>query len=250
MDPIRADSAMELLNTLKTIDISVPLRTEGRTKEHCERWSICQFLASFADSELLTYPLSLFHQDKPDFLLELGKSRAGIEVTEVIPEGAAKIAACREKNKIDGVFFRQRYLPGRTRLCGDDLKRLLRSDSPGSPWFGDSAERDWVSAMKNSIKKKVEKSQKSGFSLYERNWLLMYDNWPVPALNQDRAAKLLFESITPEECAPFEKVIIECSSRFWVFSQDDYYFRPKNDLWSDTLQCLALDANLAGCIRQ
>jgi len=234
MKLIRADSSQELLSTLASIDISVPLRTEGRTKEHCEQWSICRFIASFADSKMLTFPLSISHRDKPDFLLKLGSKMVGIEVTEAVPENNAAIDAYREHKEIDGPFFLKHHLPSAAQLHVADLRREANSNDPGDGWGGDSVEREWAFAMKAFIRGKIEKSRKLDFELFESNWLLMYDNWPLPALNQAGAAKRLFETLAPEDYVPFENIFIECSNRFWAFLCNAYYSRPINDLWADS----------------
>jgi len=232
MKPIRTSSALELLSTLKEIDISVPLRTEGRTTEHCEQWSICRFLASFAGSELLSYPFCVVHRDKPDFLLELAQYNVGIEHTEVVPKNSAAIDAYREHKNIDGPFFMKRHHPDDTQLRGANLDREASSRNPGDGWAGDSVEREWTGAMKSFIQEKVEKSKKPDFELFERNWLLMYGNWPLPALDQAVAAKMLFDSLVPHELGPFENIFIECLSRFWVFTCNGYYSQPINDVWN------------------
>jgi len=40
MVDLSAKNSHDLLQQLKSIDISVPLIEQGRTTEHCERWSI------------------------------------------------------------------------------------------------------------------------------------------------------------------------------------------------------------------
>ncbi|MDQ2696395.1 MAG: hypothetical protein M3Z21_13675, partial [Pseudomonadota bacterium] len=128
MEPISAQSPGELLAVLGQIDISVPLRTEGRrTPEHCEPWSICRFLASFADSDLLEYPLCVIHGDKPDFLLEHPPGKCGIEVTEVVPTNYASIHAYREHKGINGPFFLQRFHPGEPKLRNESLRSRASS---------------------------------------------------------------------------------------------------------------------------
>lgn len=231
MDTIRADSSQELLNILGQMDISVPLRTEGRTDEHCERWSICRFLASFADSALLQFPLTLVHRDRPDFLLEMGQSAVGIEVTEAVPENAAAIDAYRENKEVDGPFFLKRHLPGDSRLSGVDLRRKACANDPGDGWVGDSVEHEWAAVIKWFVERKVERSHQPNFDQFERNWLLIYDNWPLPALDQDRAVKKLSESVAAEEYGPFDNVLIESSKQIWILTRDGHYSRPIQDLW-------------------
>ena len=111
MDPITASNSMELLEALSRIDISVPFRTEGRTTEDCERWAICRFLSTFADTRLIQYPCKIIHEDKPDFILIHSSQKIGIEVTEVVPQNRAAIDALREHKKLDGPFSFKGILP-------------------------------------------------------------------------------------------------------------------------------------------
>ena len=55
MDPITPLNAEDLFDILRGIDICVPLRSEGRRQEHCERWSICRWLATMAKNGNLNY---------------------------------------------------------------------------------------------------------------------------------------------------------------------------------------------------
>jgi hypothetical protein len=232
MEPIIAKSREELFAILKSIDISVPLRTEGRTTEHCEKWSICRFLATFADSEFTNFPIIIIHRDRPDFLLQNSSIEAGIEVTEVVSQIDAAIDAYREIHDIDGLFFIKHHRPGEPRLRGKDLKNEAISEEPGDGWEGNSVEHEWVQAVKASIHDKNEKSKKKGFQLFEENWLLMYDNWSLPALNQEMAARILFDSMEPEEFGPFVRIFVECSKHIWTFSPLEFYPKEINELWS------------------
>ena len=59
MQNIEAQSPQELLKYLRAIDISVPGRTEGRTKEQCETYSMCRLLSSIAGVGYLHFPLKI-----------------------------------------------------------------------------------------------------------------------------------------------------------------------------------------------
>ena len=108
---ISAPSSVDLLSQLAAIDISVPLRTEGRTTEHCERWSICRFLAAYAATDVLGYPLHLEKRERPDFLLRLPGSDFGIEVTEAVPPDWVWADARRERLNCDNMVFLHRFSP-------------------------------------------------------------------------------------------------------------------------------------------
>ena len=100
MKQISAINSSDLMKQLSSIDISVPLRSEGRTKGHCERWSICRWLSTYPD---LNFPLILTHRDKPDFCLNIGNQEIGIEHTEAIPEDYAHACVISEKRNDETV---------------------------------------------------------------------------------------------------------------------------------------------------
>lgn len=79
---LSADNAADLLTRLSNIDISVPGRTQGRTTEYTEQYSICRLLSTLANTEYLSYSLSLTKRERPDFLLCCKGKNIGIEITE------------------------------------------------------------------------------------------------------------------------------------------------------------------------
>ena len=59
MKDIKANNQAALFSILRAIDIRVPTRKQGRTTEHCERWSICRLFATLAKNDLIEYPVEL-----------------------------------------------------------------------------------------------------------------------------------------------------------------------------------------------
>lgn len=155
MDSITAKDHDELIEILKGIDISVPLRTEGRTTEHTERWSICRLLASLSNE--FSFPISVTHRDRPDILLEQNTKRIGIEITELVPTNAAAIDAYRDRNEIEGPFALQRHRSHDEQLRGKDLSQRANATNNGACWVGDSVERDWLEAALSTINTKIAK---------------------------------------------------------------------------------------------
>ena len=77
MKDIKANNQAELLSILANTDIGVPPRADGRETEHCERWSICQLLATLATHNRLNFPMELVKRERPDFLLKSGGQKSG-----------------------------------------------------------------------------------------------------------------------------------------------------------------------------
>ncbi|NYE22089.1 hypothetical protein [Pigmentiphaga litoralis] len=188
---LRADTPAQLKARLAELDIDVPLRSEGRRNHHAERYCIAHLLATLP-VEQLSFPLNLTHSDKPDFLLAMPDTDVGIEHTEAVPENIARADFLREKEGLGpDVYFTPHVLPGEHRKTADELRREIEADEAGSGWCGDSPEREWAAAMADHVKEKMPKATADGFVRYPSNWLIVYDNRPLPAIDYSKAATYL-----------------------------------------------------------
>jgi hypothetical protein len=178
MKKICASSKSELMAILSEIDIRVPLRSEGRTKEHSETWSICYWLSTFPN---LAYPFLLTHRDKPDFYIKSGIQEIGIEHTEAIPSDYAHANAVSEKNADDTVLDMSLFQWGQKKTNQEIYDIVGRTKLTGPGWEGDSPEIEWALVMAKIINIKTIKLRKEGFSKFPTNYLLIYDNLPRPS---------------------------------------------------------------------
>ncbi|MBK8753465.1 MAG: hypothetical protein IPL99_18280 [Candidatus Competibacteraceae bacterium] len=234
-DLIIACSSTDLLQQLHTIDISVPPRTEGRTTKQCEQWSICRLLATYAETDLLGYPLRVEHKDRPDIILSMSSVCVGIEITEAVPKNWAWATAMALKNNYDNPRLIPRFQPRETKLPSDEVERIARGDSRGSIWSGDSVEREWAKIMVYFSQEKAKKYANLDFEKFQKNWLVIYDNWPLPAVEEDKAAILFHQLLANlKEPLPFDRVFVECSKTFWEFTLASYACHAINDLWTES----------------
>jgi hypothetical protein len=123
--------------------------------------------------------------------LAMTGSEVGIEHTEAVPENVARANFLREKGLGPGVYFTPHAAPGEPRKTADELRHDIEADEPGPGWYGDSPEREWAAAMAHSVKEKIPKATAEGFVRYPVNWLIVYDNWPLPAIDYSKAATYL-----------------------------------------------------------
>lgn len=93
---LRADTPAELRVGLAELDIDVPPRSEGRRNYHAERYCIAHVLATLP-FDRLSFPLTLTHSDKPNFLLAMPGADVGIEHTEAVPENIARADFLRQR---------------------------------------------------------------------------------------------------------------------------------------------------------
>lgn len=234
MNNLSAGSGAELLAQLSAIDICVPLRTEGRTKEHTERWSICRFLATYTRAGLFEYPLGVEKRERPDFLLRLGSRKIGIELTEAVPPDWAWADARREKLDYDKMVFLHRFIPGEPRRSKDEIDRMASGATWGSGWVGDAPEREWADVMLHFCLEKAKSLAKSGYERFSADWLLIYDNWPLPAVDDAKAAVYFSQRLsTMQEPLPFERVFVECERSIWQFQPSHYAPQDILDVWKE-----------------
>lgn len=177
---ITATNNHDLISKLKEINIEVPFRTQGRTTEHTERYSICYFLSTLAFTDILSMPLELEKNERPDFILSMKDSVIGIEQTEAVPQNEAAKDALRERGHGENVYFISPASVNEKRKKSKELIKEIKEDNPGCGWEGNQAENEWANVMLNFVFKKLKKLNSDGFTKYGKNWLLIYDNWPFP----------------------------------------------------------------------
>lgn len=237
MQSFLALSSRGLLETLGKISIPLkPPPRKDRKKDHkyTEIWAIRCFLEVVAQSGLLDYPLCVEHRERPDIVLSSRIGKTGIEITEAVPEAEARADALLEHREsstktvledMPGMRFvpANRYGEKRTRKEIEDIARN-RDPTQLRPSMGDSWERNWVEAMVCITKHKAGKFATPGFVSYDRNWLLIYDNWsPAPTGGCQMVAKLLAQQLFNCEWRnPFEKIFIlkGDGQTVWEFSRD------------------------------
>jgi len=219
---------------LQRIDISVPGRTEGRTTKHVEILTICHLLSTLANDGRIVYPLSLHHEDKPDFLVHFGDAQIGVEITEAIPQNFAAYratAASVDHAIIDPGLFRPGSPKKRTK---EKMLELLSQDRLSSPpWVGDSMEREWADQMLSAVNKKLERLAKHEFRKFERNWLSVYDNLPQIGVRLEDAIGFLRPLLQDRwQCSPaFDTLFIEQGQVVIRITANDSEQLALNDLW-------------------
>lgn len=224
---IMAESASSLLDQLSKLDINVPQRTKGRTQEHTERHTAAHLLAAIATTDLLDYPLIFKHRDKPDFSLSMNAETLGIEHTEAVPENHAHRTALRVKGHGSSTYFETPSRIGERKTSRRELIDEIERNCPGTAWIGNSVEREWAEAMHHFAMDKTQTALSPGFDRFLRQWLLIYDNWPVPAVDIEDAGDHLHILLADEpifEC--FEKVFIMTERTFCEVREDGTSYHP------------------------
>jgi hypothetical protein len=223
----QADTLEALRGAIAKLNIAVPLRAEGRKTAHVERYAIAHLVASAALPDL-RFPLKLFHQDRPDFLIEEhGGRRIAIEQVEAIPENEAKRTALREREEGEGVHFIQHAEPGEEKRSTEQLRHEIRDNEAGDGWVGDSAEREWAEAMMHFADVKVRLIGKGGYDRGDEIWLLIYDNWPVPVVKPELAGRYFIgHPALTEIFKGFSRIFVLDDHGIWGFCTNGARYYP------------------------
>ena len=216
---LQASNAAELEARLAALDIEVPTRAGGRTKSHGERYSVSHVLATLPIERLL-FPLTLTHRERPDFLLSMGDGDVGIEHTEAVPPEVVRADKLREKEGLGpDCFWIRPAIPGDPGNKTDDqLRQEILANEPPEPWVGDSVEREWADAMEFCVTRKTNRATAAGFGRYRSNWLIVYDNWPLPAVDYPQATSYLMPRLTTMNAfAVFDSIFVMNDSQMCEF---------------------------------
>lgn len=231
----RATDAEELLVALRSIDISVPRRTEGRTTHHAETWSICRLLSTLAQARRLSFPVSLFHRDRPDFQVVAGATKIGIEVTEAISEQYAAYSALAEREYPDALLEPGHFRWNAPKLSVDEMRKLLRQDKlSAKPWVGDRPEQEWALFIQSVVDAKLTKLAKQEFKKFELNWLSIYDNLPFPNVHLEKGIHFLRPLLRERwsRSPSFDTIYIEHGPVIAEVSMTGASYLVLQDLWA------------------
>lgn len=233
---LSAVSAADLLTQLRAIDITVPLVTEGRTKQHREQFMMARFLATLAETHKIAFPLNLIHSEKPDFLLVLDGVEVGVECVEAVPKEWYQIEVQREKQYPDAMIFCQRFKPGESPLTRDEKDEIASGRRSGQPWMPKAAKLNWIEAMLYFVGKKTAKLRQGNYSPYNSTWLLVRDEWPnpvrfYPQQAQEAAIELGCRLALLAQPA-FGAVFIESGNQLFCYEQSGLTTEEIYDLWN------------------
>lgn len=220
---VEASSEDALRALLADIDTDVPLRHKRRTTTHVERHEMVHLLATIPGSRWV-YPLTVLHSDRPDFVLIDGIGRrVAVECVEAISENDAKKAFLRGLGHGPEMHFIERAVPGEKVRSTKQLLKEIAEERPGPPWCGDSAEREWAAAMAHFATKKAKSVAKAGYERGDETWLLVYDNWSVPHVKADGAARyFMAHPMFAEVSDTFGRVFVMDGKGVWEFRADGW----------------------------
>jgi hypothetical protein len=140
-DALRAASGDQLRGLLEQVDLTVPKRKDGRRTGHRERYCVVHYLRTLERNGLLEYPFQVAKGESPDFVVEAGRRRFGLEVTDAGSPEFQRAASRLEKAPAGSI------LEGRTiRKPGEAFQ--------SEPYLGDEPERLWTADVLKAVEDK------------------------------------------------------------------------------------------------
>jgi len=119
----------------------------------------------------------------------------GIEITEAVKEDLARTEVLPEANSssvIDISLFRWRD----RRKTLDELRQIAKKTKLTGPgWVGDEPEQEFADAISDKVENKTRKLNEDTFSRFNEDWLVIYENLALPALEKNNAASYLCLSL-------------------------------------------------------
>lgn len=234
---LSAETPTDLLSQLRNINITVPSITKDRSNRARERYVMARFLATKAESELVCYPLTIKHRDKPDFALHHQNGEVGVECVEAVPDEWYRIQEIQDRDFPGALTFGQHFRPGKHERVFTDEERIevANGSRTGYPWVGNLAEKQWAEAMEFFIESKTEKLRSGNYSEFQNMWLLIQDEWRVPMHSEEEVregAKMCLTRISKFLTPPCFSTIYICC-RGWLLSFENGHFtmEPIRDLW-------------------
>ncbi len=232
---IEASSNSELIQQLSNVDIKVPPRDKGRKSEHTEKYCLYKMLSTLASENSINYPLQVLKTERPDFVLISNSVKTGIEHTEAVPSNKAKQDFLRAKMQKNEVHYMTKHYVNEEKKTTQELKEQIEKNTMTGGWHGDSVEVNWTDAMSHFIKTKENNALKDGYTLYDINSLLIYDNWPTAALDIDAGINYLQKALANStHHFNFDTIYILSHGFLLVISNNVCNKVTVNELWQNS----------------
>lgn len=236
---IEAKNNKELLSKLSKIKINKPPKNKSLKNEHAEKYCLLKILSTLAKSNKIIYPLQILDRDgdkkreRPDFLYISGNHHIGIEHTQAVPENKIKEDIFRKKLGKNEVHAISEYHPTDKRMGKKLLINKIENNNSSQASLNDSIEINWSSVMRYFIAKKENNTLKKGYKLFDKNWLIIHDNWtPKVSRNIDLGLKyLLGELISYKHNFDFDCTYILSNDILLIISNNKCEKIQVNNLW-------------------
>ena len=172
---------------IQGLAIDVPPRAQDPATEAREQWQMHHLLRALLAVRQLSLPVRLYKREAPDFVLQIGNKRIGVEATEAINPDYVQAQVHPIAQGDDTVVDPSLYKWGTQGRPKFQIREEAgRTQLSGHPWMNDSVEREFARSIIDVVRAKHGKLY-SRYMRYESDRLLIYHNQPSPIIDIDKA---------------------------------------------------------------
>ena len=183
----KADTVDDLDQRIKELEIDLTSFELEPANSDREQWQIERLLRALYCKCQLVVPVQLRKREKPDFLLEAGNLRIGIETTEAINPDYVRAQVHPAAQKDGAVVDPSLYRWGTAGRPKSQIREEAgRKQLSGDGWVGDDVEWEFGQSIIDVVRSKDEKLQ-CHYARYDSDHLLIYHNQPSPLIDIDKA---------------------------------------------------------------
>ena len=182
-----ADTEDDLETQVQGLKIDVPPRAESPATDVREQWQMYHLLRALLADRQLSTPVRLYKREAPDFVLENGNIRIGLETREAINPDYVQAQVHPAAQRDDAVVDPSLYKWGtQGRPRSQIREEASRTQLSGYPWMSDSVEQEFAQSIKDVVFEKHSKLR-SHYARFDSDRLLIYHNQPSPLVHIDKA---------------------------------------------------------------
>ena len=182
-----AETGDDLETHVQGLKVDVPPRAQNPATDAREQWQMHHLLRALLAARQLSAPVRLYKRETPDFVLQNGNLRIGIETIEAINPDYVKAqvhpAAQRDGAVVDPSLYKW-GTQGRSR--SQIREEAGRTQLSGYPWMDDSVEQEFAQSIRDVVFEKHGKLR-SHYARFDSDHLLIYHNQPSPQIHIDKA---------------------------------------------------------------
>lgn len=182
-----AETEDDLETPLQGLGIDVPPRAQDPATDVREQWQIHHLLRALLAARQLSAPVRLYKRESPDFVLQNGILRIGIEAREAVNRDYVRAqvhpAAQRDGAVVDPSLYKW-GTEGRPR--SQIREEAGRTQLSGYPWTDDSVEQEFAQSIRDVVLTKDSKLR-SLYARFDSDRLLIYHSQPSPLIHIDKA---------------------------------------------------------------
>ena len=238
-----ADMEDDLERQVQGLKVDVPPRVQDPATNAREQWKMHHLLRALLAARQLVLPVRLYKREAPDFVLQTGDIRIGVETIEAINPDYVRAQVHPAAQGDHAVVDPSLYKWGTQGRPKSQIREEAgRTQLSGHPWMRDSVEQEFAQSIKDVV---FEKHYKfcSHYTKFISNRLLIYHNQPSPQIHIDKArvytAKILvdywnqlgFDAVYVHKCNSMLSFTRAASEIVCEFPRSDAPFGIDADIW-------------------